>query len=255
MGQELLEQAIRFASKKHAGQVRKGTDTPYIVHPLEVMTILMRMKADTNLMIAGLLHDTVEDTDTTVGEIEELFGQDVADLVSHHSEDKSKSWQERKETAINELKTADLRLKMLIMADKLSNLRSIAADYSEIGDELWDRFNAPVEKQSWYYSSIQDALYDMQDNPNTRDAYWEMVGKYKDVFVRYFLSIERDKIYMISRHREDYVLVKNLPVWQKVDYIGDDVTGCLMNRLEAEATEDRWADTLLMKNLEEGYSS
>ena len=182
MGQKPLEQAIRFASQRHSGQVRKGTDIPYIVHPLEVMTILMGMKADTNLLIAGLLHDTVEDTDTSVEEISELFGQDVADLVGHHSEDKSKSWQERKETAIRELETADRRLKMLVMADKLSNLRSLAADYAEIGEKLWERFNAPAEKQSWYYFEMQKALADLQDNPNAHNAYCELAEKYKAVF-------------------------------------------------------------------------
>lgn len=83
----LLEKAIHFATAKHAGQLRKGTTTPYIVHPLETMNILRSMNADTNLLIAGLLHDTVEDTDTTVEEIAEVFGTDVADLVGGHSED------------------------------------------------------------------------------------------------------------------------------------------------------------------------
>ena len=68
---EDLNRAIIFATERHAGQVRKGTDTPYIVHPLETMLILSNMQADLNVQIAGLLHDTVEDTDTTLEEIEE----------------------------------------------------------------------------------------------------------------------------------------------------------------------------------------
>ena len=88
---EDLNRAIIFATERHAGQVRKGTDTPYIVHPLETMLILSNMQADLNVQSAGLLHDTVEDTDTTLEEIAALFGDDVASLVGHHSEDKSKS--------------------------------------------------------------------------------------------------------------------------------------------------------------------
>ena len=62
-----LNMAIEFATKKHSGQLRKATAIPYILHPLEVLQILYSMRADTNLMIAGVLHDTVEDTDTTLG--------------------------------------------------------------------------------------------------------------------------------------------------------------------------------------------
>lgn len=180
-----LEDAICFATKRHAGQVRKGSDIPYITHPLETMTILNTMKADTDLLIAGVLHDTVEDTDTTSEEIRELFGEDVAALVAAHTEDKSKSWTERKQHTIDELQTAPLRVKMLIMADKVSNLRSMYADYKLIGDELWKRFNAPKEKQAWYYSGVQDALCDMQNYIETEKIYLEMVGLFKDLFVSY----------------------------------------------------------------------
>mgnify|MGYP001064948096 CR=1 FL=1 len=123
-----LDQAILFATERHAGQLRKGTALPYILHPLETMQILSNMQADINLQIAGLLHDTIEDTDTTAAEIAALFGDDVAALVNHHSEDKSKSWLERKTQALTALQTADDRLKMLVLADKLSNLRSIARE-------------------------------------------------------------------------------------------------------------------------------
>ena len=145
---EDLNRAIIFATERHAGQARKGTDTPYIVHPLETMLILSNMQADLNVQIAGLLHDTVEDTNTALEEIATLFGDDVASLVGHHSEDKSKSWAERKTTAIMALKQADERIKMLVLADKLSNMRSIARDYAALGDGVWERFNAPKEKQA-----------------------------------------------------------------------------------------------------------
>ncbi|MCD7771106.1 MAG: HD domain-containing protein [Oscillospiraceae bacterium] len=177
-----LNEAIIFAVNQHAGQLRKGTTRPYILHPIEVLQILHSMKADTNLMIAGLLHDTVEDTGATVDEIRERFGEDVAILVAAHSEDKSKTWDERKTFAIEELKTADKRLKMLVMADKLSNMRSIESDYNEIGEELWNRFNAPFEKQQWYYTGIKDTLCDMANYPETKECYEELVGIWERVF-------------------------------------------------------------------------
>ena len=245
---ERLNLAIRFAVDCHAGQVRKGTTIPYIVHPLEVLSILMRMNADNDLMIAGVLHDTVEDTDATIDQIAELFGNDVATLVAHHTEDKRKSWRERKEHAINALAEADHRVKMLVMADKLSNLRSIAADYNEIGDKLWKRFNAPRERQSWYYSEIQDALWDMQMDDDTAPAYWEMVGLYKDVFVRYYRTVpdyeaeNTPLLLQICAHDEVHFLEKGCPRWISDDWSEINYLSAFtsISRKEAERTEDDW---------------
>ena len=95
-----IHNAIIYAAKKHEGQVRKGTDTPYIVHPMEVMQILTAAGCGEDVIVAGILHDTVEDTDATLEEISALFGEKVARLVAHESEDKSKTWRERKSATI-----------------------------------------------------------------------------------------------------------------------------------------------------------
>ncbi len=213
-----LSKAIIFATEKHNGQFRKATTIPYIVHPLEVLQILHSMNADTNLMIAGVLHDTIEDTDTTSDEIRELFGDDVVALVASHSEDKSKTWLERKIHTIKELAVASNRVKMLVLADKLSNLRSIAKDYNNIGDELWKRFNAPKEKQAWYYSNIQDALVDMQSLYACKEAYWEFVALFKDVFVKFFIDVESNTLYQICEDlNECYYLKKGDPLWKSIN--------------------------------------
>ena len=208
-----LNTAIEFATKKHSGQFRKSTTIPYILHPLEVLQILYSMRADTNVMIAGVLHDTVEDTDTTLDEIREIFGSDVAELVAFNSEDKSKSWDERKQHTIDELANANERVKMLIMADKLSNIRSIARDYKNIGDELWNRFNAPKEKQAWYYDGILDAIYGMQNHEDCKDVYWELTGLFKDVFVRYYLDCDNQVLYQQSENEVIFYLKKGDSNW------------------------------------------
>lgn len=177
-----LDRAIIYAVEHHAGQKRKGTDLPYILHPLETMEILASMGADTGLLMAGVLHDTVEDTAATLEELTELFGSDVSSLVGHHSEDKSKSWTERKISAIAALHDADKRLKMLVMADKVSNLRSTAADFRAMGDRVWERFNAPKERQRWYYGGMVKALSDMQNYPDTAAVYQEMTALYDGIY-------------------------------------------------------------------------
>ncbi len=178
----LLNKAIHFAVDKHDGQLRKGSSRPYILHPMETMVILHTMGASIPLQIAGILHDTVEDTDASEEEIREGFGDEIADLVIKHSEDKTKSWEERKCHAIQEVSGASKEYQMLIMADKVSNMRSMLDDYRLYGEDFWSRFNAPKEKQAWYYHSMIEALHDMGDYENTSAVYHRMVQLYEDIF-------------------------------------------------------------------------
>ncbi len=234
-----LEKAITFAVDHHSGQFRKGTIRPYIMHPLETLHILNSMNADTNLLIAGVLHDAIEDTEATAEEIREVFGNDVVALILGNSEDKSKTWEERKLHTINELAKADKRLKMLIMADKVSNLRSLAADYTQIGNALWERFNAPAEKQAWYYGSIQNRLDDMQGYPECAPVYWEMVALYKDIFVGFYCDMQAERLYQICLDGTSYMLDKGNPEWKPFEGNLPE-TAESINRIEAEKMEDAW---------------
>lgn len=233
-----LHDAIIFAAKAHKGQVRKGTDIDYITHPMEVLQILTRMDADENLLIAGVLHDVAEDTDVTVEEIRKRFGDDVALLVEHHTEDKTLSWRERKERAVADLEYADKRTQMLVMADKVSNQYSIYADLQEYGEELWSRFNAPKNQQSWYYSAVQDALKEMQNYDDTADVYWEMVSTYKDIFVTFWADEAFSCIYQTA-DAGTYVINREEPVW--LDYEGDLPEGLIkITRQQSEQMEAQW---------------
>lgn len=154
--------AIEFSANAHLGHFRKGSKTPYITHPFEVAKILATaVDPETNeaLICAGLLHDTVEDTKTTLETIEKEFGKEVADLVASDSEDKTLSWEQRKQHTIDFLRDEATReMQLLGCADKLANLRSIKEDYEKIGDEVWERFVRGKEKQGWYYLGIAEAL-------------------------------------------------------------------------------------------------
>jgi (p)ppGpp synthase/HD superfamily hydrolase len=153
-----IHDAIIFAARKHSGQMRKGTDIPYISHPMEVMDILREDGCPEHVIIAGILHDTLEDTGTTPEEIKEKFGDNVLRIVQAESEDKSRTWKERKQATIDHLGGLGLAEKQVCCADKLSNLRSMYADRQEKGEELWDRFNAPKADIRWYYEGIRNAL-------------------------------------------------------------------------------------------------
>lgn len=236
---QLLHESIIFANKAHKGQLRKGTDIDYISHPMEVMQILTAMQADDNLIIAGVLHDTVEDTGTTVEEIEEKFGDDVAALVAHHSEDKRLSWIERKTQVIDDLQRADKRTKMLVLADKVSNMRSMYANYLEVGEKLWDRFNAPKEKQCWYYSKVHDALWDISEFEDIAPIYDEMTELFKEIFVTYRADKEAGVLFQLSA-TETHILTKGIPTWELSDEEPSVFTEEI-SREEAESLEEEWS--------------
>ena len=234
-----VEEAISFANECHKGTFRKGTDTPYIVHPLEVANILSSIHADYNLIIAGLLHDVVEDSGISIETIKEKYGEDVAYLVGGHSEDKSKVWYARKLKKIRDLPHEDIRSKLLTLGDKLSNIRSMYNDYKLVGEELWERFNAPKAMQSWYYSGIVDGLSELQSIPACADVYNELNKIYKELFVDYFLDDKTNTLYQISAHGEGYFLTKGNPQWQNPKEPIPD-SAVLVTRAIAERTEDNW---------------
>jgi myo-inositol-1(or 4)-monophosphatase len=167
---ELLDRAINFAVRAHAGTERRGKGFPYIVHPMEAMEIVATMTPDQELLAAAALHDTVEDTDVTVDMIRTEFGDRIADLVAAESDvfvegvSDEDSWHDRKKAAIDRLAKAPHDAKMVALGDKLSNMRAIARDYAVQGDALWNLFHAKDPKDhAWHYRGLADSLRELQD--------------------------------------------------------------------------------------------
>lgn len=156
---EVVCLAANVAEELHHGQYRKGTDTPYILHPFGVAAILLREGCAPDMVVAGLLHDTLEDTAYERDELKERFGDNVAAIVEGCSEPfKDRPWRERKEHTINYLQTAPWQVRLVTCADKLHNIISIAKDYGVSGDDLWKRFKVGKEGQAWYYRSLVNSL-------------------------------------------------------------------------------------------------
>ena len=167
---ELLDRAIVFAVRAHAGTESRGKGFPYIVHPLEAMEIVATMTPDQELLAAAALHDTVEDTDVTIAQIQTEFGDRVAELVAmesdepHQSRDSIENWRARKQTAIDRLARASRDAKIVALGDKLSNMRAIARDYAEQGDNLWNLFHAKDRKDhEWHYRGLAASLRELQE--------------------------------------------------------------------------------------------
>ena len=181
----ILNKAILFATDKHKGQFRKGTSNPYILHPLEAAAIVGTMTTDPEIISAAVLHDVMEDTDTTIEQVSELFGERVASFVASESEDKREhlpaesTWKLRKQETLEHLISAPLEIKMITLSDKLSNMRAIYRDYRAIGDTLWVRFNQKDKREHhWYYQSIANCMPELKDYP----AYQEYVGLIEKTF-------------------------------------------------------------------------
>ena len=166
----LLDRAIVFAVRAHAGTERRGKGFPYIVHPMEAVEIVATMTRDQELLAAAALHDTVEDTDTTVEQIREEFGDRIASLVASESDivleglPAEDSWHARKQAAIDRLARASHDAKIVALGDKLSNMRAIARDYASQGDALWNLFNVKDRQEhEWHYRGLAASLSELRD--------------------------------------------------------------------------------------------
>ena len=170
---ELVSEAVAFAAKAHDGMRRRKGDMPYILHPMEVATIIGTMTDDQEVIAAGLLHDVVEDAGITMDEVGEKFGDRVRALVASETENKreglspEETWRIRKEETLAGLKaTDDMDVLMLWIGDKLSNVRAIYRDFKVEGDAVWNKFHqTDIGAQAWYYRSIMKYTERLSDKP------------------------------------------------------------------------------------------
>lgn len=243
-----LHEAIRFAEEKHRGQVRKSTEISYIIHPLEVLQILMGEQCGIELVMAGVLHDVVEDTDCTIEEIRQKFGTRTAFLVEAHTEKKRENgekrpWKVRKTEALEKLKDAEREVRQLVLADSISNLRSMVYDYRNLGEALWDRFNASKEDIAWYYSEQIDILEDFRFDEQVRNEFWEINSLFKHLFVKYY-ALEDEENHTIYQNAlgDIYALERHELVWKKVDTLP--LKALHVSKDIAERIEDMWNEAL-----------
>ena len=147
-----IQKAIDFATEVHKEQKRKGKDIPYIVHPLGVGLILAKAGSGEDVVVAGILHDTIEDSveehRVTKEMLTEQFGEHIAELVNSVSEkDKKLSWTERKKAALEEMQQFSNDSFFLKSADIINNNTDLVRDYERDGDSIFERFNAPKPKK------------------------------------------------------------------------------------------------------------
>lgn len=175
-----LRRAINTAATVHRDQVRKGGGIPYISHLYAVMHLLATVSDDEDLLIAGLLHDTLEDVPEhySAARMEAEFGPRVRALVEEVTKEDLPGWQERVDAYLARLgHRASPEAVLLSVADKTHNLMSVLDDHARIGERLWGRFNAGKERQRWWYRSIAEVAQErLGEHPLVRQLR-DLVGE------------------------------------------------------------------------------
>lgn len=170
-----FDEALRWATELHREQARKGTQIPYISHPLAVSSLVLENGGTEDQAIAALLHDVVEDCGGAklLADIRGKFGDTVKRIVDSCSDSfeagPKRDWRDRKESYIKHLDNCDPEALLVVAADKLHNLMSIERDLDRVGDQVWKRFNAGVPELAWYYDAVIRVLRDRLNEPIVND--------------------------------------------------------------------------------------
>ena len=171
---DVIQRALVWASLRHT-EPRKGTDIPYITHPAHVAIILARQGFDEPVLAAAILHDLLEDTQTTDGEIRQEFGDEIADMVQELSEPqfldrpRKETWARRKEAKLKMLREASARALAIAAADRVHNTANILDDIARHGPQVWNRFNSSPERILEFGRSVLAILRDRFPHPLTEE--------------------------------------------------------------------------------------
>ena len=174
----VVEKSLKFAVLAHKNQVRKAErEKPYIVHPIDVANILKEYGCSDNIIAAGLLHDILEDTLYDFEFIKKEFGEEIANLVNAATEqNKDSSWEERKKATIDKIKNMTLEEKLVLCADKISNLEDMYILFNIKGKKDFSSFKRSEKKQKWYYDNLYNSFV-FKDNHEIFDRLKSLINK------------------------------------------------------------------------------
>lgn len=174
-----LNRAIQVAAHAHRNHTRKGANIPYITHPYAVMLLASSETDDEDTLIGCLFHDILEDVPEMYSkeDMHREFGDRVVSIVEGVTKDDTiDSWQERSDAYIAHLRHKASRESVIVSAaDKYHNLLSIVDDYEQVGDVLWDRFNAGKERQLWWYEAVGEVLQERIPESILTKQYFELL--------------------------------------------------------------------------------
>ncbi len=172
-----IERAIVRATVLHQSQKRKINGVPYIIHPYSVAFLLAHYVDDEDIIIAGLLHDTLEDIpDYTEDMLREEFGERVSTIVKEVTEDftqaekedhsiRGNNWRERKERYLANLKNDSQEALLVATADKIHNMRNALDEHALYGDAVWEKFKRNADNLIWFYTEAAEVISTRLEHP------------------------------------------------------------------------------------------
>ncbi len=166
----LTDKALRLAIGAHEGQ-KRHEGTPYITHPVAVALMLARNGFREEVVAAALVHDVLEDTKVTEGEMRQELGDTITDIVLAVSYDHSLSWREQRERYIESVRQAGEPAKAVSVADKIHNAQSLLQLHEAGGPAIWDKFHTTKEQKLWFEESMLAMLKECWEHP--------LVGEYE----------------------------------------------------------------------------
>ena len=183
------QQALAFAFTHHQHQERKGSGTPYLAHLLSVSSLVLEHGGTEDEAIAALLHDTIEDVgDHLKADIQQHFGTEVLAVVMACTDGTSlekrnarhplEHWLARKTFYVQNLHHKTHSARLVGLADKVHNARSILEEYSHLDDEIWKRFKTGKWGSLWYYRALRDGYAPTQEDPQ---GYCRLYRLFEDV--------------------------------------------------------------------------
>jgi len=169
----IFRKALEMSLNLHGEQIRKGTNIPYIPHLFATCALVLENNGRESQAIAALLHDAAEDQGSkeTLDNIEKKFGPEVSQIVfdcSDTLETPKPPWKERKENYLNKLERIPASSRLVSLADKVHNAKSILFDYRSSGDLFWDRFKADKINISWYYNALHAIFKEIDELAHRR---------------------------------------------------------------------------------------
>lgn len=180
-----FDEALVLASTLHRSQARKASGVPYVAHLLGVASLVLEEGGTEEMAIAALLHDAAEDQggEAVLTLISESFGDSVARWVRQSSDSlvlPKPGWETRKRHHLAEIPAADREARLIMLADKVHNARSILADHVRVGSEVWGRFSVPRERTVWYYEALLEA-FERDLSPVLYDTLSDCVRRMKEL--------------------------------------------------------------------------
>ena len=180
-----FDEALVLASTLHRAQARKTSGVPYVAHLLGVASLVLEEGGSEDMAIAALLHDAAEDQggEVVLEAISAAFGAEVARWVRQASDSflhPKPEWETRKRHHLTQIPAADREARLIMLADKVYNARSILADHARVGAEVWKRFNVPRERTLWYYESLLE-VFERGLSPVLYDTLSECVRRMREL--------------------------------------------------------------------------